>query len=147
MTAIYLYPSLCYFEATPVSLGRGTDLPFQIYGHPNMRNYDFTFTPRSMPSAKEPPQKDRLCYGVNLSKLSDEEIREKGIDLTYLIDAYRNLNMDNYFFRSFFENLMGVSYVRKMIMQGKSAGEIKAMWAGDVEKFKEQRKPYLLYHP
>ncbi|MCK9311576.1 MAG: DUF1343 domain-containing protein [Bacteroidales bacterium] len=147
MTAIYLYPSLCYFEATPVSLGRGTDLPFQVYGHPNMRNYDFTFTPRSMPSAKEPPQKDRLCYGVNLSTLSDEKIREKGLDLTYLIDAYRNLNMDNYFFRSFFENLMGVSYVRNMIMQGKSAGEIKAMWAGDVEKFKEQRKPYLLYHP
>jgi len=147
MTAIYLYPSLCYFEATPVSLGRGTDLPFQVYGHPNMRNYEFTFTPHSMPSAKEPPQKDRLCYGVNLSTLSDEEIREKGLDLTYLIDAYRNLNMDNYFFRSFFENLMGVSYVRKMIMQGKSADEIKAMWAGDVEKFKEQRKPYLLYNP
>ena len=147
MTAIYLYPSLCYFEATPVSLGRGTDLPFQVYGHPSMRNCDFTFTPRSMPSAKEPPQKDRLCYGVNLSTLSDEAIWKKGIDLTYLIDAYRNLNMDNYFFRSFFENLMGVSYVRKMMMQGKSADEIKAVWAGDVEKFKEQRKPYLLYNP
>ncbi len=146
MTAIYLYPSICFFEATPVSLGRGTDLPFQIYGHPNMLGYDFTFTPRSMPSAKEPPQKDRLCYGVDLSHLADEDVWNKGIDLSYLIDAYRNLNMDHYFFRPFFEKLIGVDYVRKMILQGKNADEIKAMWADDVEKFKKQRKPYLLYH-
>jgi len=145
MTAVYLYPSLCYFEATPVSLGRGTDLPFQIYGHPNMKGYSFTFTPRSMPSAISPPQQDRLCYGVNLSTLSDEEILKKGIDLSYVIDAYRNLNMDDYFFRPFFENLIGVDYVRKMIKQGKSADEIKAMWQDDVVKFKRQRKPYLLY--
>jgi len=145
MTAIYLYPSLCYFEATPVSLGRGTDLPFQVYGHPNMKGLSFTFTPRSMPAAKDPPQKDRLCYGVNLSTLSDEEIWKKGIDLSYLIGAYRNLNMDDYFFRPFFENLIGVDYVRKMIKQGKSADEIKAMWQEDVAKFKRQRKPYLLY--
>jgi uncharacterized protein YbbC (DUF1343 family) len=145
MTAIYLYPSICYFEATPVSLGRGTDLPFQIYGHPNMKGYSFTFTPRSMPSAKEPPQQDRLCYGVNLSTLPDEAIWKKGIDLSYVIDAYRNLNMDDYFFRPFFEKLIGVDFVRKMIRQGKSAEEIKAMWQKDVEKFKKQRKPYLLY--
>lgn len=146
MTAVYLYPSICYFEATPVSLGRGTDLPFQIYGHPNMLGYDFSFTPRSMKSALNPPQKDRLCYGVNLSGLADEEIWKKRIDLSYLIEAYRNLNMDDYFFRSFFEKLIGVDYVRKMIIQGKSADEIKAMWKGDVEKFKQQRKPYLIYN-
>jgi uncharacterized protein YbbC (DUF1343 family) len=146
MTAIYLYPSICYFEATPVSLGRGTNLPFQIYGHPNMLGYNFTFTPRSMPSAINPPQKDRLCYGVNLTSLTDEEILKKGIDLTYLIDVYRNMNMDDHFFRSFFEKLIGVDYVRKMILEGKSADEIKAMWAGDVAKFKVQRKPYLLYN-
>ncbi len=145
MTAVYLYPSICYFEATPVSLGRGTDLPFQIYGHPNMLGSDFSFTPRSIKSALNPPQKDRLCYGVNLSGLADEEIWKKGIDLSYLIEAYRNLNMDDYFFRSFFEKLIGVDYVRKMIIQGKSADEIKAMWKGDVEKFKKQRKKYLLY--
>jgi uncharacterized protein YbbC (DUF1343 family) len=145
MTAIYLYPSICYFEATPVSLGRGTDFPFQIYGHPNMKAYDFTFTPRSVPAASNPPQKDKLCYGVNLSSLSDEEIWKKGIDLSYVIDAYRNLNMDDHFFRPFFENLIGVDYVRKMIKQGKSADEIKAMWQEDVAKFKQQRKPYLLY--
>jgi uncharacterized protein YbbC (DUF1343 family) len=145
MTAVYLYPSICYFEATPVSLGRGTDLPFQIYGHPNMLGYDFSFTPRSMKSALNPPQKDRLCYGVNLSGLADEDIWKKGIDLSYLIEAYQNLNMDDYFFRSFFEKLIGVDYVRKMIIQGKSADEIKAMWKDDVEKFKQQRKKYLLY--
>jgi uncharacterized protein YbbC (DUF1343 family) len=145
MLSIYLYPSMCYFEATPVSLGRGTDLPFQIYGHPNMKGYHFSFTPRSTPSAKEPPQKNRTCYGVNLSTLPEEEAREKGIDLSYLIDAYNNLNIDNHFFRPFFENLIGVDYVRKMILQGRTANEIQAMWKTDVEKFKQQRKPYLIY--
>ena len=145
MKAVYLYPSTCYFEATPVSLGRGTRLPFQIYGHPNMLGYDYTFTPQSIPGAKNPPQLNRICHGVNLSELSDEEIWKKGVDLSYLIDAYRNLNMDDYFFRPFFELLTGRDYVRKMIKQGKNADEIKAMWKEDVEKFKIQRKPYLIY--
>ena len=141
MKAVYLYPSTCYFEATPVSLGRGTQLPFQIYGHPNMLGYDYTFTPQSIPGAKNPPQLNRICHGVNLSELSNEEIWKKGVDLSYLIDAYRNLNMDDYFFRPFFELLTGRDYVRKMIKQGKNADEIKAMWKEDVEKFKIQRKP------
>ena len=145
MKAVYLYPSTCYFEATPVSLGRGTQLPFQIYGHPNMLGYDYTFTPQSIPGAKNPPQLNRICHGVNLSELSNEEIWKKGVDLSYLIDAYRNLNMDDYFFRQFFELLTGRDYVRKMIKQGKNADEIKAMWKEDVEKFKIQRKPYLIY--
>ena len=145
MKSIYLYPSMCYFEATPVSLGRGTDKPFQIYGHPNMTGYTFTFTPRSVDGAKNPPQLNRKCYGVDLSNLSDDEIIAKGINLEYLIDAYRNLNMDDYFFRSFFEKLIGNGNIRKMIKAGKSADEIKATWKADVEKFKAQRKPYLLY--
>lgn len=145
MKAIYLYPSTCYFEATPVSLGRGTSLPFQIYGHPNMRGYDYSFTPKSVPGAKNPPQLDKLCYGKDLSGLSDKEIWEKGVDLSYVIDGYTNLNMGEHFFRPFFELLIGTDYVRKMIIQGKSADEIKAMWKDDVEKFKVQRKPYLLY--
>jgi len=111
-----------------------------------MKGYDYTFTPRSVPGAKEPPQKDKLCYGVNLSELPDEEILEKGLDLSYLIDAYKNLNMGDHFFRSFFENLIGVDYVRKMIKQGKSADEIKVVWQDDVVKFKKQRKPFLLYN-
>ena len=115
MKSIYLYPSTCYFEATPVSLGRGTDLPFQVYGHPNMTGYSYSFTPRSIPGAKNPPQLGKLCHGVNLSNMSDEEIWKRGIDLSYVIDAYRNLNMDDHFFRSFFELLIGTDYVRKMI--------------------------------
>lgn len=145
MKAVYLYPSICYFEATPVSLGRGTQLPFQVYGHPNMTGYNYSFTPQSTSGAKNPPQLGRLCHGVNLSELSEEEIRKKGVDLSYLIDAYRNLNMDDYFFRPFFERLIGTDYVRKMIEQGKDAEEIKVMWKEDVEKFKVQRRPYLLY--
>lgn len=146
MRSIYLYPSTCYFEATPVSLGRGTDKAFQMYGHPNMKGYDFKFTPRSIPGAKFPPQLNQECYGVDLrTKPSIEEINKAGINLDYVIDAYTNLNLDDHFFRSFFELLIGQDYVRKMIKQGKSATEIKAMWASDVEKFKIQRKPYLLY--
>lgn len=145
MKSIYLYPSTCFFEATPVSLGRGTTLPFQVYGHPNMLGYSYSFTPRSIPGAKNPPQLDKLCYGVNLSHLSNEEIWKKGVDLSYLIDAYNNLNMGDHFFRPFFELLVGRDYVRKMIIAGKSADEIKAVWQEDVVKFKKQRAPYLLY--
>ena len=145
MHSIYLYPSTCYFEATPVSLGRGTDKPFQVYGHPNMKGYDFSFTPRSIPGAKNPPQLDRECYGRDLTQIPDDEIIAKGINLEYVIDAYRNLNLDDHFFRSFFELLSGNGKVRKMIKEGKSADEIKATWSEDVARFKEQRRPYLLY--
>lgn len=145
MLSIYLYPSTCYFEATPVSLGRGTDKPFQVYGHPNMKGYSYSFTPRSRPGAKQPPQLNRLCHGVDLSSLDPEQVIARGINLEYVIDAYRNLNMDDYFFRPFFEKLIGNGNIRKMIEAGKSAEEIKASWADDVAKFKQQRRKYLLY--
>lgn len=146
MKSVYLYPSTCYFEATPVSLGRGTDRPFQVYGHPDMKGCSYSFTPRSRPGAKNPPQLNKLCHGVDLSHLREEEIRERGIDLSYLIDAYRNLNMGDRFFRPFFERLIGRDYVRRMIEEGKSADEIKACWKEDVERFKVQRRKYLLYN-
>lgn len=154
MLAIYLYPSMCYFEATPVSLGRGTDKPFLQYGHPKMKHLHpikekgaraARFTPRSCAAAGTPPQQDRRCYGTDLSRITEEQAMQKGIDLSYLIDAYRQSNMDNWFFSAFFEKLIGVNYVRKMIIQGKSADEIRAKWQDDVEHFKQQRKPYLLY--
>lgn len=145
MTSIYLYPSTCLFEGTHVSLGRGTTKPFQVYGHPKMKGCKFSFTPKSMKGAKNPPQLNKLCYGADLSSKTHEEIWREGLDLTYLIDAYRNLNMGNNFFTSFFELLIGQGYVRQMIIDGKSAQQIKAVWQPDVEKFKEQRKPYLLY--
>lgn len=145
MLAIYLYPSTCYFEATPVSLGRGTERPFEIYGHPDMKGRSFTFTPRSMAGAKNPPQKDQLCHGVDLGGMSEEEAIAQGINLEYIIDAYRDLGMGDKFFRNFFELLIGRGDIRGMIEAGKSADEIKATWAGDVARFKDQRRKYLLY--
>jgi uncharacterized protein YbbC (DUF1343 family) len=146
MRSVYLYPSLCYFEATPVSVGRGTDAPFQQFGSPKMRGYSYSFTPRSMSGATNPPCLNQLCYGVDLrTQPSDRTLFKNGLDLSYLIEAYRNLNMGDAFFSSFFEKLIGVSYVRQMIEAGKSAAEIKAHWKSDDEKFKKERKPYLLY--
>ncbi len=145
MKSIYLYPSTCLFEGTVMSLGRGTDKPFQIYGHPQMKEQPYSFTPRSKPGATNPPQKDKLCYGKDLSALEDETIIREGLNLEYVIDAYQNLKLGDKFFTSFFEKLIGVDYVRQMIKAGKSAEEIRARWLPDVEKFKAQRKPYLLY--
>ncbi len=145
MKAIYLYPSTCYFEATPVSLGRGTDMPFLVYGHPDMKGRDFEFTPASVPGAKNPPQLGNLCHGVDLRSVSDEDAIAGGINFEYLIDAYRDLGMGDKFFRNFFELLIGRGDIRAMIEDGKSAAEIKSTWAGDVEKFRAQRRPYLLY--
>ena len=145
MLAIYLYPTTCYFEATPVSLGRGTDKPFLCYGHPNMKGYDYKFTPRSVDGAKNPPQLDRECYGVDLSNITEDEAIAMGVNLEYVIDAYKNLNLDDHFFRSFFELLIGDGEIRKMIKSGKTASEIKATWTDDVASFKQQRRPYLLY--
>ena len=145
MTAVYLYPSMCYFEATPVSLGRGTDRPFMIYGHPDMSDRSFSFTPRSLPGAKNPPQLGKLCHGVDLSGIADEDAIAQGINLEYLIDAYRDLNIGDKFFTSFFERLIGRGDIRKMIESGMSADEIKATWADDVARFRDQRRPYLLY--
>ena len=145
MQAIYLYPSICYFEATPVSLGRGTDFPFEVYGHPDMKCRSFDFTPRSVPGAKNPPQLGKHCHGVDLRHVPEEELITKGINLEYLIDAYRDLGMGDKFFRSFFELLIGRGDIRSMIEAGRSADEIKATWADDVARFKAPRKPYLLY--
>ena len=145
MRAVYLYPSLFFFEGTPVSLGRGTDFPFQAYGHPELQG-DFSFTPRSNAGAKNPPLKDKLCHGVDLrTSPSDERIWEREVDLGYVIDCYRQLNLGEKFFTPMFDRLTGTDYVRQMILQGAGADRIKASWADDVERFKQTRKPYLLY--
>lgn len=143
--SIYLYPSTCLFEGTVMSLGRGTKFPFQVYGHPNFKKSSFSFTPRSIAGAKNPPHLNRKCYGKDLRKISEEHIWENGFDLTYIIDAYNNLKIGNKFFTSFFEKLVGVDYIRKDIINGKSADEIKQKWQKDVYSFKERRKAYLLY--
>lgn len=143
--SIYLYPATCLFEGTVVSLGRGTSFPFEAYGHPKYTGSDFSFTPRSVPGAKNPPLLDQKCYGVDLRNIPNEQVWENGFDLSYVIDAYNNLKMGDKFFSSFFEKLVGVDYIRTMIMEGKSNEEIRAVWQDDVANFKVQRKPYLLY--
>lgn len=143
--SIYLYPSTCLFEGTVMSLGRGTSFPFEVYGHPQYKGSDFSFTPRSVPGAKNPPLLNKKCHGVDLREVSNAFIWENKFDLSYLIDAYNNLNMGEKFFTSFFEKLVGTDYIRKDIIAGKTAEEIKKKWQCDVEAFKQQRKAYLLY--
>jgi uncharacterized protein YbbC (DUF1343 family) len=143
--SIYLYPSTCLFEGTVMSLGRGTSFPFEVYGHPQYKGSGFSFTPRSVPGAKNPPLLNKKCYGIDLREVPNELIWENKFNLSYVIDAYNNLNMGEKFFTSFFEKLVGVDYIRKDIIAGKTAEEIRKKWAPDVETFKLQRKPYLLY--
>jgi uncharacterized protein YbbC (DUF1343 family) len=143
--SILLYPSVCLFEGTVCSLGRGTDHPFEVYGHPDIKGATFSFTPRSVAGAKYPPQLDKKCYGVDLRNIPHEEIIANGFNLEYIIDAYKRVGLGEKFFNGFFEKLVGVDYIRKMIIEGKSANEIRAMWQDDVEKFKVLRRKYLLY--
>jgi uncharacterized protein YbbC (DUF1343 family) len=146
MRAVYLYPSLCYFEATKVSLGRGTDFPFQVYGSPEMKGFSFSFTPRSVPGAKNPPLLDKECFGEDLRLYPlTQEVNNRGIDLTYLINAYNASGKGDEFFSGWFEKLIGQRYVREMIEEGKSADEIKQRWSADDEQFIKERRPYLLY--
>ena len=143
--SIYLYPSTCLFEGTVCSLGRGTEAPFEVYGHPNYKGGEFEFTPRSVAGAKNPPLKDQKCYGVDLRGVADKAVIAAGFNLEYVIDAYRNLDMGEKFFTRMFLLLTGVDYIKEMIMAGHTADEIRARWSDDVARFKEQRRPYLLY--
>lgn len=149
MLSVYLYPSLCYFEGTPVSLGRGTDAPFQLYGHPSFADYQFIFIPESRPGAKNPPQKGNACHGVDLRVLDLGDLQQlRRIDLRYLVDAYNRFPQKEEFFQrggNFFDLLMGQTYIREMIVAGASAADIEASWRDDVEQFKQQRKKYLIY--
>ena len=143
--AVYLYPSVCLFEGTVVSLGRGTDKPFEVYGHPDMTGCLFSFTPRPTAGAKHPPLEGRLCHGVDLSRMPLGEARAEGLTLKYVIEACRNLGLGDKFFTPMFEKLIGVGYVREMILAGASEAEIRARWADDVRRFRKLRGRYLLY--
>ncbi|MBD5173902.1 MAG: DUF1343 domain-containing protein [Bacteroidales bacterium] len=145
MKAVYMYPSTCYFEATPVSLGRGTDTPFTVYGHPQMKAGDYYFTPDSRPGAKNPPQLGKRCRGRNLRSMSEDDMIAQGVNFEYVIDAYNAMGRPKNFFTSFFELLAGNAKIRQMIESGASAEQIRATWSDDVKTFKAKRKPYLLY--
>lgn len=147
MQAIVLYPSLCLFEGTPVSVGRGTDVPFTLYGHPSMRKAHpgFSFEPQSRPGAKNPPCLGKRCYGVDLSGLPRDTIVARGFDLDYLIDAYRSMESPEKFFTPFFDRLAGTRELRRQIAAGMSAEAIRNGWRDAVDAFKKRRAPYMLY--
>ena len=139
--SINLYPSLCLFEGTNVSIGRGTNLQFQTIGHPNWKNYNFTFTPKSMPGAKHPKHINSKCYGLDLRK--HKKLSE--INLKWLILAYKNSKNKTSFFLESFDKLAGTYELKKQIIGGKTEKQIKKSWIGDLEKFNAVRAKYLLY--
>ncbi len=140
--AIRLYPTVCYFEGTVLSLGRGTDMPFQVIGHPDLKGLPFQFTPVSIPGmAIKPPQENKLCFGIDLRNV---EVPKK-IELHYLLDMYRRFPDKEKFFIPFFERLAGNAELRQQIKDGLSEDEIRATWQKDLEAYKSMRQKYLLY--
>ncbi|MBQ1819800.1 MAG: DUF1343 domain-containing protein [Bacteroidales bacterium] len=147
--AIYLYPSLCLFEGTNVSVGRGTDQPFEMYGAPGMQSGDYRFTPRAIPGVSEnPPFKGQECRGYLLHDIAAENLNNPGrLNLSYLLTAYRNCVDQSSFFlkNNFFDKLAGTDQLRKQLVVGASEEEIRASWEPDLEKFRHIREQYLLY--
>ena len=147
-TAIYLYPSLCFFEGTEVSEGRGTDKPFQQFGYPKMENGNTSFTPKSIDGvAKYPKLENKKCNGIDLSSIPLDSLRNmQQVNLEWLISTYQDYPEKDKFFKSdFFDKLAGSSELRKQIIAGKSAEEIRATWQKDLEEFKLIQEKYLLY--
>lgn len=142
--AVYLYASLCLFEGTVVSLGRGTECPFECYGHPDLGG-DFTFTPRPTAGAAEPPLEGQLCRGRDLRPMAETEAAAVGFSLDWLLEAYRGVGLGERFFTPMFEKLVGVGYVREMILAGASEEEIRARWQADLVRYRALRARYLLY--
>jgi uncharacterized protein YbbC (DUF1343 family) len=152
MTAIYLYPSLCFFEGTVVSIGRGTEKPFQIIGHPKMEvdvlEKLYSFKPMPNEAAAHPVLEGETCYGYDLSGSDIRELRTKAkLDLSYLIEFYTKLKMGSaYFLKSnFINNLAGTDQLKSQILAGKTLEEIEASWQNGLSEFKVKRKKYLLY--
>jgi uncharacterized protein YbbC (DUF1343 family) len=149
MKSIYAYPSICLFEGTESSEGRGTTFPFLIFGNPTYKgSANYTFTPQAGAGSQNPKLKDKLCRGYNLSDLSETEIRNwKNIDLSYLIDVYAHTPEKSTFFlkNNFFDKLAGTSELRLDIIRKKNIASIKASWQSKLNHFKQIRRKYLLY--
>jgi len=148
--SINLYPSLCFFEGTQVSVGRGTDLPFQVYGSPWTKNLPYRFIPKPTAGAKDPFLNGKLCYGENLSG-DKKDLRE--LNLEWLMKAYKNYkNPELDFFLKpaagknyWFDTLAGNDELRKQMVAGKSVSEIRASWKPDLDAFENIRKKYVVY--
>lgn len=143
--SVYLYPSLCFFEGTVVSVGRGTQFPFQVYGHPSIQA-DFTFTPRQAEGKNKPLLCDKQCFGKDLTDYAHNFKKEKAkINLSWLIEAYNQLKDKEKFFNNFFLKLSGTKELQQQIEDGLSEKEIRDSWKEELDKYKEIRKKYLLY--
>ena len=126
-------------------MGRGTEAPFEVYGHPDMKGREFSFVPQPNAGSKTPPHSGKVCYGEDLRSVADEDIWREGVNLRYVIDAYNDLQLGDKFFTPMFEKLIGVGYVREMIKEGRTAEEIEAMWQAELEEYKVLRRGYLIY--
>ncbi|MDE5420338.1 DUF1343 domain-containing protein [Labilibaculum sp. DW002] len=145
--SVSLYPSLCFFEGTEVSAGRGTDAPFQLYGHPSFTQGEYKFTPRSISGASKYPKfEGKECTGYDLRAINTQEFRNrKEIDLSFLLTAYGELKKEPKFFNSFFMNLAGTKKLRKQIENSLSEEEIRKSWDADIHNFLKIRSKYLIY--
>lgn len=142
--SVYLYPTLCFFEGTNVSVGRGTDTPFQIFGHPDMRG-GFSFTPQSTSGASKPLLEGQQCRGENLVEYAhDYANNDNQLHLEWIIDAYQQLK-DKGFFKDYFRLLAGNKQMQRDIESGKNADAIRASWQNDLGAFKTIRAKYLMY--
>ncbi len=140
--SINLYPSLCFFEQTPISIGRGTEMQFQIMGNPNWRKTGFKFKPQSMSGAKSPKHLNQICNGIDLRN----HPCLKEINLEWIIYAYNKSKNKSSFFRSGFNRLAGNDKLQNQIINGISEEEIKLSWKKGIENFKTIRSKYLLYN-
>ena len=139
--AIALYPSLCLLEQTVISIGRGTNKQFQIYGHPSFPKNQFSFTPKPNFGAKSPKQNGTLCYGIDLTKIKKPD----RVELKWLIDAYRNFPEKSGFFLKGFNRISGTNNLKIQIEQEIPESEIRKTWDQDLKKFKKIREKYLIY--
>jgi uncharacterized protein YbbC (DUF1343 family) len=140
--SVNLYPSLCLFEGTTVSIGRGTDYPFQHFGAPYLES-DYSFTPKSGAGSKLPKHENKVCFGTDLRF---QENYLTTINLDWIIDAYKQCNEKEKFFNNFFDKLAGTDKLRKQIISGKTAAAIKESWKEGLEEFKKIRGKYLMYN-
>jgi uncharacterized protein YbbC (DUF1343 family) len=139
--AINLYPSLCFFEGTNVSVGRGTEMQFQIYGAPYLPKTEFNFIPKPNEGAKHPKHENKVCFGENLSQ---ENMIDK-INLEWIISCYKKTQNKETFFNDFFNKLAGNNKLQQQIKKGTSAKEIKKTWSENLNKYNNMRKKYLIY--
>lgn len=146
MNSIYLYPSLGIFEGTHVSVGRGTDYPFQVIGMPNFSAGTFTFTPTSKPGAKYPKHQGKECHGFDLRNLESSIIRNQGVYLNWIVEMYNHSNKQEFFIENnFFDLLAGTDQLKIQIQNGYSPTEIKQSWKEELNAFIKLRSQYLLY--